>query len=192
LSDCPDFDHITYGPFCSFIGVTFAGFDSRDMKTLWNGLVTRNRALERMSDYLDFSSITFLVTETEQLFFGVMRIFVPANFNQVFADLNAPVISAVKYVVQRLVHWIPVIGKGLPDSKNVLIRARDSIRECLFRCDVSSALEHYRLMLHLIDGMLVRRFGGIRVSNSSSAAEIEGLLQHFLDKEKAIGLVEVK
>jgi hypothetical protein len=192
LSDCPDFDHITYTHFCSFIGVTFAGFDLKDMKTLWNGLTTRNQAMERPGDILDFSSITFLITETEQMFFAVMRIFVPPDFNQRFADLNAPVISVVRYLVQRLVHWIPVAAKGLPDSRSLLMKARDSIRECLYRCDASSALEHYQLLLHLIDSVLVRKFGGIRVSNASTVSEVSDLLQHFLDIEKAVGLVEVK
>jgi hypothetical protein len=192
LSDCADINHITRSHFASFIGVTFPDLTPTDTKDLWHELSIRNTADGKQLGMLDYSAICALVTEREALFFGVMKVHLIKNFTALFFDFNALVLKGISFIVSRLVYSIPVIQEKLPGGNSVLMSSAVAIRECLFLCDIAGAFFQYRMMLHLIDEVFVKDSASIKLSNASTGPEIQILIHHILDREKAVGLIEIK
>jgi hypothetical protein len=192
LGDCSDLSHITQRQFTNFIGLTLPMVTLAQNKQLWFELSTRNSANGRDSLSLELEDLTYMITQREQFFLAVMEVRLSPNFSSVFFDFNASVLKAIAFIINRLIYSIPVIDTESADANSRLKKLAKCLRECLFNCDIAGAFLHYREMLHVIDGVLLGDTRGIRLTHTSTLAEVTILFQHFLDREKAVGLVQVK
>jgi hypothetical protein len=192
LSDCSDVSHISRSHFFSFIALTLPDCKSAEIRQLWTEISIRNRATGNDHPWLTFLDITFLVTHREAFFFAIMRIKTSPNFTAAFFDLDASMLKALAFIMNRLVYSVPALESQIVEVKVKIMTLAATLRGCLFMCDISGAFLQYRTMLHVVDGELVADGRTVMVSNRSAAAEVEALLGHFLDREKAIGLIQIE
>lgn len=188
LSDCSDTSHITYKHFKSFFGIALPSLSLDEVKSIWNDLTIKNKATEKRDDMLDFESLCYYITQKEELFFEVMKRITPKNFTARYFDLNGSILEALSFIVKRLVYYIPTVYSQIKSGKTLFTVTSESIRECLFMCDIGSAFAHYRMLLHLIDGVFVRDFSSLKLSNRSSEQEVKDFLKHFETREEAVGI----
>jgi hypothetical protein len=192
LGDCSDLSHVTQQQFTNFVGLTLPMVTLAQNKQLWFELSTRNSASGRDSLSLELQDVTYIITQREQFFLAVMEVKLAPNFSSVFFDFNSSLLKAIAFIINRLIYSIPVIETESADANSRLKKLAKFLRECLFNCDIAGAFLHYREMLHVIDGVLLGDSRAIRVNSTSTPAEVAILLQHFLDREKAVGLVQTK
>jgi hypothetical protein len=192
VSDCSDLNHITPPHFRSFAALVLPDRTPGEVRQLWTDINTRNRALGNETPLITFADITYMLTHRENFFFAAMRIKLLPSFSVTFHELNASMLKALAFVLNRLVYSVPALDLQAGDSREKVRRLAVTLRGCLFMCDVAGAFLQYRAMLHVVDGVLVADGSSMMVSNRNSAAEVEALLRHFLDREKAIGLVQVE
>ena len=190
LSDCPDTSTILYSTFNLFCGVVFSDMSPSETKKHWKDLVMRRQANEQRGDVLDFESVTYFITEHEERFFEVMNTKLAKNFTRLYYDLSAPLLKCIAFIVKRLIYYVPELKRVVPDVERMLSKQASAIRKSLFMCNISEAFGHYQVLLHLIDGVVVRDFTRTRIAKDSSDLDVKNYLQHFLDKEKVVGIFE--
>ena len=188
LSDCSDTNHITYKQFKNFFGISLPSLTLDEVKSIWNELTIRNKATGKRDDMLDFEALCYYITQKEEIFYEVMRRATPRNFAARYFDLNGSILEALSFIVKRLVYYIPTVNLQMKSNESMFKITCESIRECLFMCDIANAFAHYRMLLHLIDGIYVRDFGSLKLSSKSSDQEVKDFLQHFETRENAVGI----
>jgi hypothetical protein len=163
-----------------------------EVRQLWVEIGTRNRALGSDTQWITFTDITVMLTRREAFFVAVMRIKPLPSFSVTFHELNASMLKALAFVLNRLVYSVPALDAQAGVGRERVRQLTATLRGCLFLCDIAGAFLQYRAILHVVDGELVADGRTVIVSNRNSTAEIEALLGHFLDREKAIGLTQVQ
>ncbi|KAK8858091.1 hypothetical protein M9Y10_013191 [Tritrichomonas musculus] len=191
LSDCSDTSHITYKQFKNFFGIALPSVSFDEVKSIWNELTTRNKANEKRDDMLEFEALCYYITQKEELFFEVVRRVTPRNFTARYFDLNGSILNALTFIVKRLVYYIPTVYGQMKSNLALFQITGEAIRECLFMCDIPRSFSHYRMLLHLIDGVYVRDLGSLKLSSRSSDQEVKEFLEHFETREKAVGIISL-
>ena len=191
LSDCPDVSRISYHSFILFCGLTFPQIQTGVSSQYWKELIRRSQAKGKRSDDLDFESVAFLIVGHEELFFEVMNISPAKDFHARFDKVNAAVLKCVNFILKRLIYYIPELKKKIPNGENTISASEMSMRTSLFLCDISDAFAYYRMILHLIDGIYVRDFTRMRLSDNANEDEAKAYIQHFVDREKVVGIQEL-
>jgi hypothetical protein len=159
------------------------------IKQFWVQIGVRNQAHGNLSSWICLADVTLLLTENESFFIRTMGIVVPSNFMTLYFACGAPTLKALAFVVNRLSCSVPVLEAQINDAPIRIDQFTERLRSCLFECDISGAFLHYRAILHAVDGLLVGNSSSIRLPQQPSMAQVDILLAHFLDREKAIGLI---
>lgn len=193
LSDAVDINNILYKQFATFMGLIFLRVDGESVKEHWRDLIRMKYASLSTSDRiigdtLDFRSITHLCASRDDYIANVLQISTINGFSQTYYDLNASVVNAVRFIVDRLTQYIPSVAAQVAQIQEEFNRSCLLIREALFMCDIAKAFGQYRLLLHNLDYLTVKETDNIDVTNRASSTEIEQLLDHMKQREIVVGI----
>lgn len=191
LSDAVDINNIMYKQFSQFMGLIFLRIDTESVKEHWRELLRMKASSttdRHVCDTLDFRSITHLCASRDEYMMNVMQISTMSGFAQTYFDLNASVINAVRFIVDRLTQYIPSLAAQVPMIQEEFNLSCLLIREALFMCDIGKAFGNYRLLLHKLDYLTVKDTESIDVSNRATSLEIEQLLDHMKRRETVVGI----
>ena len=191
LSDCTDINHITFRHYRNFFGLTLPTVTHEEIKQSWNELIVRNKATDKVGDMLDFDAISYYLTHKEKFFLEILKMKTSKTFHSRFYELNGSIINAIQFIVKRVVFYIPVIAENIQGRQKMFKNTGRSIREALFMCNIVQAFSHYRMFLHLVDGIHVRDISSLKLSNSSTEQDVKKFLHHFETREKAVGIYAI-
>lgn len=189
LCQCMDNDHITYANYKNLFGITLPNMSMSEIKHSWKELITKNQATGKRVDVLDFESLCYYITSKERIFFDVMNRVTLKNFSARYFELDAHLLTVIAFIIKRLVYYIPTVSQYLTSNLAMFNRTGEAIRESLFMCDISGAFAHYRMLLHLIDGVFVRDCANLVLSTNSTEDEVNKFLDHFKLREEVVGII---
>ena len=66
------------------------------------------------------------------------------------------------------------------------------IRDALFMCNISSAIAHYRFLLHQLDFLTVKEMTSISINKSTPSQSAQELIEHMKLREKVAGIESEK
>lgn len=189
LSDCSDNTNISFSQFASFMGIIFPGIKQNVIKTQWKALLIREAASNSSrTNVLEFSSLTFLCASKDETINNVMNIVTAKDFSHLYYDMSSPMLDILAFIVNRLTYYIPTISVQVPEIQSEFEFQSFKIRDALFKCNISSAVSHYRYLLHKLDYLTVRNLTLITINKSLQSKDAEELIEHMKLREKVTGI----